>query len=381
MKKNSLLTIIAAAGVGERFRCNTPKQYAQINGRSIIERALKPFIDSSYVSEIIIAISKDDNLIKSQDFYNSKNIKYVIGGATRQESINNALHAAEKEYEYVITHDAARPNITEDDITNLYKDITNSKTSCSFLYTPVYDSIKEIDSTEKTKDKSKFYLVQTPQISNFNDLKISLKKCIDENINCPDESFAIEYSDLTLSKVMGARSNIKITEPEDVELLSKFLTRSGTGFDLHKYEAGDGIILGGYKIKCDYKIVAHSDGDVLLHSIADSILGAAALGDIGKFFPDNDENNRDLNSSKIIKYCLDKINELNLEIYNIDTTVICEEPKINPHREEILQKLSSLLMIPVSRIGLKATTSEKIGIIGENKAIAVQSLVNLREKL
>ena len=381
MKKNSLLTIIAAAGVGERFRCKAPKQYAQINGHSIIERALKPFIDSSYVSEIIIAISKDDNLIKNQDFYNSKKIKYVIGGATRQESINNALHAAEKEYEYVITHDAARPNIAEDDITNLYKDITTSQTSCSFLYTPVYDSIKEIDSKEKTKDKSKFYLVQTPQISNFNDLKIALKKCIDENINCPDESFAIEYSDLTLSKVMGTRSNIKITEPEDVELLSKFLTRSGTGFDLHKYEAGDGIILGGYKIKCDYKIVAHSDGDVLLHSIADSILGAAALGDIGKFFPDNDQSNRDLNSSKIIKYCLDKINELNLEIYNIDTTVICEEPKINPHREEILQKLSSLLMIPVSRIGLKATTSEKIGIIGENKAIAVQSLVNLREKL
>jgi len=271
--------------------------------------------------------------------------------------------------------------LLEDDITNLYKDITNSKTSCSFLYTPVYDSIKEIDSKEKTKDKSKFYLVQTPQISNFNDLKIALKKCIDENINCPDESFAIEYSDLSLSKVMGARSNIKITEPDDIELLSKFLTRSGTGFDLHKYEAGDGIILGGYKIKCDYKIVAHSDGDVLLHSIADSILGAAALGDIGKFFPDNDENNRDLNSSNIIRYCLDKINELNLEIYNIDTTVICEKPKINPYREEILQKLSSLLMIPVSRIGLKATTSEKIGIIGENKAIAVQSLVNLREKL
>ena len=98
MKKNSLLTIIAAAGVGKRFLCKTPKQYAQINGHSIIERALKPFINSSYVSEIIIAISKDDNLIKSQDFYNSKKIKYVIGGATRQESINNALHAAEKEY-------------------------------------------------------------------------------------------------------------------------------------------------------------------------------------------------------------------------------------------------------------------------------------------
>ena len=152
------------------------------------------------------------------------------------------------------------------------------------------------------------------------------------------------------------------------------------GFDLHKYEAGDGIILGGCKIKCDYSIVAHSDGDVLLHSIADSMLGAAALGDIGIFFSDQDKKNKDLDSSEIIEYCLDKLNEKNLEIYNIDTTIICEQPKITPHREKILKELSNLLSIPVSSIGLKATTSEKIGIIGKNKAIAVQSLVNLREK-
>ena len=183
-----------------------------------------------------------------------------------------------------------------------------------------------------------------------------------------------------MSKVIGSRSNIKVTEPEDLDILNNFLTRSGVGFDLHKYQAGDGIILGGYKIECDYKIIAHSDGDVLLHSIADSILGAAALGDIGIFFSDQDEKNKDLNSIEIIKYCLDQLNERDLEIYNIDTTVICEQPKIAPHREKILKELSNLLLIPVSRIGLKPTTSEKIGIIGENKAIAVQSLVNLIEK-
>ena len=134
------------------------------------------------------------------------------------------------------------------------------------------------------------------------------------------------------------------------------------------------------KIECDFRIIAHSDGDVLLHSIADSILGASGLGDIGKHFSDQDKKNKNLDSSKIIKFCLMKLDELNLEIYNVDTTVICEQPKINPHREKILKKLSKILGISTARIGLKATTSEGIGIIGKNKAIAVQSLANLRDK-
>ena len=244
----------------------------------------------------------------------------------------------------------------------------------------MYDSIKKIGQSDKTENKNNFILVQTPQISKFFDLKKSIQKCIDENVESPDESFAIEYSNLKLSKVKGRRSNIKITEAEDIETLNKFLTRSGLGFDLHKYEKGSGIILGGYKIDCDYKVIAHSDGDVLLHSIADSILGASGQGDIGHHFSDQEEDNRDMDSVEIIKFCLKKLNDLNLEIYNIDTTIICEQPKINPHREFILKKLSDILDIPINRIGLKATTSEKIGIIGENKAIAVQSLVNLRDK-
>ena len=373
---NDLLVVIAAAGVGKRFGGSTPKQYCRVNGKSIIERSVRPFIESENVSKIIIAISKDDLEIKNQDFYNSEKVEFIFGGNTRQNSIFKALNHANDKYEYVITHDAARPNVIGDDILNLLQDIKNSDTSCSYLYTPVYDSIK----ASKTKDKDKYHLVQTPQISKFNDLKLSLKQCIDESIKCPDESFAIEYSNLKTSKIKGRRSNIKITEPEDLEILNKFLTRSGMGFDLHKYEDGSGMILGGYHIDCDFKIIAHSDGDVLLHSIADSILGAAGLDDIGKYFSDQDDKNKNLDSSEIITFCLRKLNELKLEIHNIDTTIICEEPKINPHRDNILKSLSSILKIPVNKIGLKATTSEQIGIIGKNKAIAVQSLVNLRDK-
>ena len=155
--------------------------------------------------------------------------------------------------------------------------------------------------------------------------------------------------------------------------------RIGTGFDLHKFIPGKGILLGGHYLACDYDVEAHSDGDVLLHSIADSILGASAQGDIGYFFSDKDEKNKNIDSKEIINFCIEKLNELELEIYNLDTTIICEYPKINPHRDEIIKSLSKILKISESKIGLKATTSEKIGIIGKNKAIAVQSAVNLKK--
>ena len=132
-------------------------------------------------------------------------------------------------------------------------------------------------------------------------------------------------------------------------------------------------------LECNLQIIAHSDGDVLLHSIADSILGASGQGDIGKYFSDKDPANKGIDSKKIIEFCLESLKDKNLEIYNIDATVICEVPKINPHRDLILKSLSKILKTPVERIGLKATTSEQIGIIGKNKAIAVQSFVNLIE--
>ena len=376
IKENNILAIIAAAGIGQRFDDDLPKQYFKINGNSIIENAVKPFIDSKYISKIVIAISDEDEFIKDQSFYNCEKIKYVSGGSTRQESIFNALNSVKDNFEYVVTHDAARPNVCENDISRLCEDIVKSKSSCSYLYTPVYDSIREDD---RTLDKSKFNLVQTPQICNFKDLKKSIQNCLDNNVDCPDESFAIEHSNLKLSKIKGVRSNIKVTEKADIEILNNFLTRSGVGFDLHKYEPGDGIILGGYKISCDYKTVAHSDGDVLLHSIADSILGAAGLGDIGMFFSDQDNKNKNLDSTIIIEHCLSELEKMGLEIYNIDTTIVCENPKINPHRAKILENLTDILKIPLSKIGLKATTSEKIGIIGNNEAISVQSIVNLKD--
>lgn len=378
---NKILAIIPSAGTGERFAENMPKQYLDLDGKSVIEHSVQPFLDSNIVSKIIIPITPNDEHIKKQSFYGSSKIIFIDGGSTRSESVLNGLnHPEAKDFNLVITHDAARPNVNEDDLSNLLHEITTSKADCSFFYLPIVDSIKKISETmDQTEKKSDYYLVQTPQISDLVKLKSAIELLNEKDISIPDESFAMESLDLCISKIKGRSSNIKITYQEDLDLLRQFSTRTGTGFDLHTYKDGNGILIGGYNLECNYEIEAHSDGDVLLHSIADSILGAAALGDIGIFFADTDMANKGLDSKKIIEFCLEKIKTMGLEIYNIDATIICESPKINPHRESILDSLASILKIHKSKIGLKATTAEKIGIIGQNKAIAVQSLANLRK--
>ena len=379
MKIKKILAVIPAAGIGHRFGEKKPKQYAQLNALSVIENTVNELLKSKLIDKLIIVISEGDSYIKNQNFYKNKTIQLINGGSSRAESVNNALnHECANDYDYVLVHDAARPNFSYTIISKLLENLMESKSSGSFPYIPISDSLRSKELG--TVDKNEYFLAQTPQVCRFHDLKQSLQLCISDGVNVPDESFALEYSGFNVSRILGSRSNIKITYKDDLKLLSKFNTRTGTGFDVHRYQEGNGITLGGFKVPCEYSIIAHSDGDVLLHSIADSILGASALGDIGIFFSDQDINNKGLDSKKIIEFCLNKIESIGMEIYNIDSTIICEQPKINPFRDNILKSLSQILGIPESKIGLKATTAEKLGIIGKNKAISVQSLVNLKDK-
>ena len=379
MKIKKILAVIPAAGIGHRFGEKKPKQYAQLNALSVIENTVNELLKSKLIDKLIIVISEGDIYIKNQNFYKNKTIQFINGGSSRAESVNNALnHECANGYDYVLVHDAARPNFSYTIISKLLENLMESKSSGSFPHIPISDSLRSKELG--TVDKNEYFLAQTPQVCSFHDLKQSLQLCISDGVNVPDESFALEYSGFNVSRILGSRSNIKITYKDDLKLLSKFNTRTGTGFDVHRYQEGNGITLGGFKVPCEHSIIAHSDGDVLLHSIADSILGASALGDIGIFFSDQDINNKGLDSKKIIEFCLNKIESIGMEIYNIDSTIICEQPKINPFRDNILKSLSQILGIPESKIGLKATTAEKLGIIGKNKAISVQSLVNLKDK-
>lgn len=379
MTEKIFSVIVPSAGTGSRFDKNLPKQYHKLNDLTVIETTINELLKSSNVDKIIIAVSESDNLISKQNFIDNPNVMIIKGGLTRAQSVLNALNEpCLDSAKYIVVHDAARPNFSYKDIDIMLSQLIDKNLDGIFPFIPLSDSLRS--KSKGTMDKKDFFLVQTPQICKKVALKDSLISCAEASIEAPDESFALERSGFLVDKIIGNRGNIKITYKEDIQLISKFNTRSGTGFDVHRLEDGKGIVLGGHFIPCEFSIIAHSDGDVLLHSIADSILGAAALGDIGKFFSDSDVANKDIDSKEIIDFCISKINELGLEIYNIDTTIICEYPKINPHRENILESLSNILGVNENKIGLKATTVEKLGIIGKNKAISVQTIANLKQQ-
>ncbi len=378
MTKKTIPVIVPEAGLGSRFENDIPKQYFKLDTLTVIETTIRELLNSNIVERIIICVAENDKFIEQQDFYDDPKIKIIKGGSTRAQSVLNALNdPVMEDYDYVAVHDAARPNFSSKDLSSMYDKLINEKLDGIYPYIQLTDSLKSHQSGTVNKDE--FYLAQTPQLCNKNSIHSALKNCLNNNIEVPDESFALEHSQFLVDKVQGQRNNIKITYKEDIDLIYKFLTRTGTGYDLHSYKEGKGILLGGYLIPCEYSIVAHSDGDVLLHSLADSILGASALGDIGMFFSDTDLANKGLDSSKIIEFCLLEIANMGLEIFNVDITIICESPKINPHRNQILKSLSKILKINENKIGLKATTSEKLGIIGSNQAIAVQTLTNLKK--
>ena len=378
MTKKTIPVIVPAAGIGSRFENDIPKQYFKLDTLTVIETTIRELLNSNIVERIIICVAENDKFIEQQDFYHDPKVKIIKGGSTRAQSVLNALNdPVMEDYDFVAVHDAARPSFSSKDLSSMYDKLINEKLDGIYPYIQLTDSLKSHQSGTVNKDE--FYLAQTPQLCKKNSIHSALKNCLNNNIEVPDESFALEHSQFLVDKVQGQRNNIKITYKEDIDLIYKFLTRTGTGYDLHRYKEGKGILLGGHLIPCEYSIVAHSDGDVLLHSLADSILGASALGDIGMFFSDTDIANKGLDSSKIIEFCLLEIANMGFEIFNVDITIICESPKINPHRNQILKSLSKILKINENKIGLKATTSEKLGIIGSNQAIAVQTLTNLKK--
>ena len=243
---------------------------------------------------------------------------------------------------------------------------------------PMVDSLKEI-SKEKdiTKDKSKFYLVQTPQISNLTKLKSALEALLDSGINVPDESFAMDSINAKISKIRGRSSNIKITHKDDLDLLRKFSTRTGSGYDLHTYKKGKGILIGGYLLECDYEIEAHSDGDVAIHAVIDALLGAACKGDIGQHFPDTDPKWKNCDSRDMLKAVNHLLRKNGTKIINIDLTIICEKPKISEYKTKMEKSLSKILGLKSQRINIKATTTEKMGFLGREEGIAAQAVCSV----
>ena len=378
---DNIAVIIPAAGTSSRFGGFTSKQFSRLGDETVLEKSVNLFLEIPSIKEIVIAVNQNENLIESQSFYQDSRITIVSGGNTRSESVFNAMAEIDQSIEIVVIHDAARPWLKKTHFQDLLSHLANDQS-----IEGVFPVISATDSLRMKQgenvipvERENFLHVQTPQIFYYDSLKLALDKLQQEGLHMSDESQAMEHAGFKLLAATGDRSNIKITYIDDLTNHIEIDHRIGRGIDFHQFQPGDGFTIGNVFIDCKLSIVAHSDGDIILHAISDALLGAAGLRDIGYYFPDTDPKNKNLSSLKIIEKSLDLLKESGLQPRNIDFVVVCEQPKIGPYVNDLKKSLSAILNIEESFIGVKATTTEKMGVIGSGNGIAVYAIASLSD--
>ena len=375
-QNKKVYAIIPSAGSGTRFSSNVPKQYLKINNETIIEKTLKHFVRLKEIEKIIIPVSSEDTYILDLEIIKNERIQVISGGATRAESVLEGLKLISSD-SLVIVHDVVRPFVSPDMILNLINNFNHEKEDALIYGIPVYEALKKINletlSVKSSVDRNEFYLAQTPQICLTGFLRDSIESCLKDDFIPGDESEAIERAGGEIRFLPGERSNIKITVSEDIPE-----ERIGNGFDSHRFQEGDGLMIGGFKVPCGLSFAAHSDGDIVLHAIIDSMLGSLGLGDIGVHFP-NTEEWKNASGKKLYKLTDEMIKEKGYSIKQVDIIVILEEPKLTPYRDEIIKSIAEITGLSEANIGLKAKTSEKMGFIGKKEGAACLVVTTLNK--
>jgi len=361
--------VVLCAGNSTRFENVCKKQWLRVENEPLWLNVTSRLNSYSNFKKTIV-VSHEDELRYMQNF--NDDFLYVKGGETRQNSIKNALNFVDTKY--VMISDVARACISKDMIDRILE--LKDKATC---VVPVLGVSDTVIYEKNTINRDEVKLIQTPQLS----LTDVLKKALDTNIEFTDESSAIKNSGYEISYVKGCVKAKKLTFLDDLDEIPCLKSPSknfftGFGFDLHSFEDNKPMFLGGVELPYSYGFKAHSDGDVLIHSLIDALLGAIGAGDIGEFFPDTDERFKNIDSKKLLEYIVRFVKNVGYEIVNVDITIIAEQPKINPHKIEIKNSLSQLLNLPKQFINVKATTSEKIGSIGRKEGVVVQCVANVK---
>jgi len=378
--------IIPAAGVGSRMQASKPKQYLLVAGKTILEHTVNCFLEHPRFQSVCIAIAKTDELWQQLSLANNPRVLTSSGGVERVDSVLNSLeylkHKARPD-DWVWVHDAARPCLGHQEIDALIASLDHNDVG-SVLAVPVNDTVKRANSqglSEETVDRTGLWRAMTPQVFRFSQLREALLTCCNEGVRVTDESSALEYCGEFPVLVAGFESNVKVTRPDDLArveqtlggMMDKTIPRIGTGFDVHAFETGEHITLGGVVIPHSQGLRAHSDGDVLLHAIIDALLGALALGDIGKHFPDTDSRWRGVDSRRLLKAALKLVYQQGYSVVNIDSTIIAEAPKMAPFIDTMRENIAADLQIDLNSVSVKATTTERLGFTGRKEGIACQA--------
>ena len=376
----SFCLIILAAGNSHRFKSNIGKPYQKIAGKSLIEINVMKALKFKQIKKIVLVYNKKDiKLVKSLKL---KKVMLINGGKTRQQSTFNALKYLIKKggTKKVLVHDVARPNFSTKLFSSILKNIKNSRAVIPKI--KVQDAIKQIIDSSKEeyilgKKRDNLFLTQTPQAFNLKELyylhKTNSNKYRDDDISL--------YMDLNKVKfIEGEKNNFKITDKSDFENLRgiyKSKQSVGIGFDVHRLVPGRKLFLAGLKIKSKLGTLGHSDGDPVLHSITDAILGACKMGDIGQIFSDKSKRFKNIRSTILLENVINQIKSKRYLINNIDINIITQTPKIKNLKNKMINSIANLCEISNDQINIKGKTTEKLGVIGKEKAIACEVICSV----
>jgi 2-C-methyl-D-erythritol 4-phosphate cytidylyltransferase / 2-C-methyl-D-erythritol 2,4-cyclodiphosphate synthase len=397
-----LWAIVPAAGKGERFATAAalavPKQYTPLLGRSVLEWSLRALLTESRIQGIVVVLANGDthwpDVAKRID---SPKLLTVIGGAQRQDSVSNGLEflaSLAKADDWVLVHDAARPCLSGSDVSALADALEDNPRGAAggvagvagaVLAAPIVDTVKrELASGLETVDRAGLWRALTPQIFAYASLRRALEEAARAGVQVTDEAQAMERIGVRARLVQGSPFNIKVTRAEDLQVAAGILKmgessqmRIGQGVDVHAFGAGDHVVLGGVRIAHAQGIIAHSDGDVVIHALCDALLGAMGDGDIGQHFPDSDPRYRGADSRVFLRAVAERMKAAGLQLINADITVLAEAPRIGAHRSAMAANLAADLNVAAALVNIKATTTERLGFIGRKEGLAAMASVLL----
>ena len=379
----SAWAVLVAAGRGTRAGLDANKVFYPVEGRSPLSRSLDAIAQTGLYEGIVLVLSKDDFLayraLTAREGACSLVKSVVAGGKTRQESVFAGLKVVPESVEWVSIHDAARPFAGE----ALFRATLDAarETGSGVISTDVTDTVKRVEEGRavETLDRERLRAVQTPQSFRREEiLRAHMAALADGFAGTDDASlYEREFGSATLVTADGARENVKLTHRGD------FLrgdVRMGTGYDVHRLVEGRPLVLGGVTIPWEKGLLGHSDADVALHALMDAMLGALGEGDIGRHFPDSDEQYRGIASTELLRRVVELARNKGYRVGNCDVTIVAQAPKLAPYIEEMRANVARVLGVDVSRVNIKATTTERLGFEGEGLGISAQAVAVMRSE-
>lgn len=365
--------IIVAAGKGERAGASQPKQFVDLGGgRTLLDMSLAAFLATPRITEVIVSVPPGyiDRVAVSD------RVRVVEGGERRQDSMANAFAGVSPEADVVLVHDAARPYVSERLIVDTID--AAAQFGAAIVALPVNDTVKRTTRSggrttiRETLPREDIFLAQTPQGFRREILAEAIAAAAIMNVT--DESMLVERAGIPVHVVTGDPANVKVTTPEDLMKARSTTMRIGNGYDLHRLVEGRPLILAGVRIPFDRGLDGHSDADIVSHAVTDAILGAAALGDIGRMFPDSDPQWKDADSLKLLQGAVAVLTRAQYAIANVDITVIAERPKLLPYLEQMRANLADALGIAIDAVSIKGKTNEKVDAAGRGEAMACHAV-------